>query len=125
MSITLKDEAAADKVYNLFRMQGDRAEYIGPDMSDSSSDMLILSSATPKRTSASFGNRRSTFKVIRTVTVATPDGGTESKDAKIEISVSLPVGMDPADLEELHARGYSLPDIIFEALVTTGQVQYY
>lgn len=124
MSITLKDKSAADVVYNAHRVTGDRANYIGPEHSDTSNDTLILSSSSPKRTSMSYGNRRSTFKVIRTITVATPDGATESKDAKIEVSVSLPVGMTNDDLDELQARGFSMPDFVLDAFMATGQIQF-
>lgn len=124
MSITLKDVALADKVYQPFRTNGDRSEYIGPNHSDVTKDWASLMSTAPKKTAATFGNRRSTFKVVRTVTVSTPDGGTEQKDARIEISVSLPVGTSTSDLDELQNRGFSIPDAVFDSLVASGQTQF-
>lgn len=124
MSVTLKDVATADKVYQSFRTNGDRSEYIGPDHSDVTKDWVSISSSNPKRTSATFGNRRSTFKVVRTVTVSTPDGSTEQKDARIEISISLPVGTSASDLGELQSRAFTIPDAVFDSIVTSGQTQF-
>jgi len=124
MTITLKDRLDADKAYSQFRIVGDRTEYIGPDHSDVTKDHLILSSVSPKRTATTYGNRRSTFKVVRSISVATPDGGTEQKDARIEIAVSLPVGLSTDDLDELQSRALSLPDAIFDSFLQTGQTQF-
>lgn len=124
MSITLKDVALADKVYSTYRNSGDRTEYIGPNHSDLTKDWASLSSTAPKKNSATYGNRRSTFKVIRSSVVATPTGGTETKDAKIDISVSIPVGMSDSDRNELQARAFSLADAVFDGLVNNGQTQF-
>lgn len=124
MSITLKDAANTDVDYGQFRVVGDRVEYIGASHNDITKDWLSVSSQSPKRNATSYGNRRSTFKVVRSVSVATPNGGTEIKDARIEISVSLPVGMTQADIDELQARGLSIPNGVFDALVRNGQTQF-
>lgn len=122
--ITLKDVAIADVTYNPFRTEGNQTVYIGPEHSDIYKDQLVLSSTAPKRVANSFGNRRSVIKLLRAVVVATPDGGTEVKDAKMEINVSIPVGISDEAFSELQARLFSLQDSVFDAVAETGQTQF-
>nr|UJQ85252.1 MAG: hypothetical protein 2 [Leviviridae sp.] len=104
MSITLKNTAAADVVYNIYRKSENRAEYIGPAHTDLSKDLLVVSSSSPKQTSTSFGNRRSTVNLLTTVSAPLPDGTSAKRDMKVEISVSLPAGVTFAILDEALSR---------------------
>nr|UJQ85695.1 MAG: hypothetical protein 2 [Leviviridae sp.] len=100
MTIVLKDASDANVTYNIYRKESDRAEYIGPVHTDLSKDLLVVSSASPKQTSGSFGNRRSSANYLKTVTVADPAGVNVSRDLKVEIIVSMPAGVPFATLKE-------------------------
>jgi hypothetical protein len=104
MSITLKDDAASDVVYVALHTIGNSTTYIGPTHSDIVNDKLIISSTPPKRSATTYNNRRSKLNYVASVEVATPDGGVEQKDMKMEINVSIPVGTSEASIAEALAR---------------------
>lgn len=78
--------------YTLYKFSNDRAEYIGPVHSDLAKDVIIVQTATPKKTAKSYGNRRSSIRLVRTVEVAQPDGVKAMVDIPVRVEVSLPVG---------------------------------
>jgi hypothetical protein len=122
-TITLQDKNAANAVYSAYRTEGNRSVYIGGSHSDKMKDQVVISSSTPKRSASSYGNRRSSLNLVRSVTVDTPDGGTETKDAKIELVISLPVGITASDVDELFARIVSVPEANFDSFALLGQTQ--
>lgn len=124
MPISLKNAANAAVIYNPLRSEGSKTLYIGVSHSDIAKDQLSLSTTAPKRSASSYGNRRATFNVVRTVTVGTPVGTTESKDAKLELNSSLPVGMSDAEVDELFARAVSLAKADYKSLAVTGKTQF-
>lgn len=109
MSITLKNNADANVVYNQVRSvaqaSGVKTTYNGPTHTDVSKDNLAITLQDPKRASDSYGNRRSTISYYKTIDVEVPGGVTTvAKDLKIEINVSLPVGATTSELFEAGAR---------------------
>lgn len=123
MALSTKDKAAAVVTYNALRSEGDRTTYIGASHSDIVKDQLVVSSIAPKRTAASFGNRRSTVNLLRGVSVTTPGGATESKDLKVELNVSIPVGVSDDAVSEALARVLSLDVPTLKSIVVTGKTQ--
>lgn len=127
MPLKLKNAAGTDVNYDIHRSEGNRAEYRGPDHTDMSGDVLILSASEPKRTKDSHGNRRSSVKVIRSFTIVDTDCKTsEHRDAKIEILTSIPVGSTAEAIGELFARGADLlltPELANE-LAIKGKTQF-
>lgn len=127
MPISLKDASNTAIVYDNYRIEGSRAEYHGTEHSDLNSDALILTATSPKKTNTSNGNRRSTIKVVRTFAVpGTESGVTEKKDAKCEISFSIPVGAATEVIAELIARGRSALETtdISTDLLEFGKIQH-
>lgn len=126
MSFNLKNEAGNAVPYTLYRVDNQRAVYHGEGHSDLVNDSVLLTATEPKKTRDSNGNRRSVTKVIQTVTVENPSCDTpQSKDAKIEILTSIPVGASTAQIGELLARGAEVlqtADIKLFAL--TGKIQF-
>nr|UJQ85523.1 MAG: hypothetical protein 2 [Leviviridae sp.] len=124
MSIQTVDAAAAAVTYNAFRKDGDSVTYIGPAHSDLSKDMLVVKSVSPKQTSISYGNRRSSCNYLVTVTSGNPDGTSTAKDMKAEIVVSLPAGVSFASLKEALRRlgGILTTDAIATDLFHIGKI---
>nr|UJQ85565.1 MAG: hypothetical protein 2 [Leviviridae sp.] len=104
MTIVLKDSAAANVTYTIYRKESDRAVYIGPAHTDLSKDQLVVTSVSPKQTSDSYGNRRSSVNLLTTVSVTAPDGTTVKKDLKVEVTVSMPAGVSFATLDQSLSR---------------------
>lgn len=104
MSIVLKDAAAANVTYSIYRKSENRAEYIGPAHTDLAKDLLVVTSTSPKQTSQSYGNRRSSVNLLTSVNSPNPDGTTSVRDLKVEVSVSLPAGVTFAVLDEALSR---------------------
>jgi len=123
MSIALKNVAAEAQAYDAYRTEGNRTSYIGVSHTDSVKDLLTVTSNAPKRSSASYGNRRSSFNLIRSVSVPNPAGGSDIKDAKIELVVSLPVGTLAAEVQELFTRLSTLDIADFESAAVLGRTQ--
>ena len=78
--------------FDIYRHGGNKAEYLGPNHTDVVKDVMLLSSVSPKLTSASYGNRRSSVNDISTSAVDTPNGDVENRDLKLEVLGSIPVG---------------------------------
>lgn len=124
--IALKNVAEAIVSYAIYRSAGNRAVYHGPEHTDLVTDELILVGNDPVKNNDSFGNRRSSFKLLRSTDVAGTDGiSTLTRDAKVEILTSLPVGMANAEIDELFARAAEAAKstAVTENLAQLGQVQ--
>lgn len=90
--------------FDIYRHGGNKAEYLGPNHSDVTKDVLYLQSTAPKLTATSYGNRRSSANQIHTVPVDLPNGDTENRDLKFQIVGSIPVGTPAADITAALAR---------------------
>lgn len=108
MSILVQDAASSNTTYNQLRSEGFRTSYVGATHSDITKDTLTLNSNPPKRSGSSFGNRRSSINLVRTVSVSTPDNLTEIKDMKFELVCSILVGVAQSEIDEAIARIASL-----------------
>lgn len=109
MSITLKDNAAANVAYTQVRSvaqaTGVKTTYNGPAHTDVAKDHLAITVQDPKRSTDSYGNRRTTVAYYKSIDVEVPgSASTVSKDLKIEINISLPVGATTSELNEAGAR---------------------
>lgn len=122
--ITLNDPLAANVEYAMLRTQGNKSAFIGAGHSDLSKDLLTLTSNPPKRTNTSYGNRRSSINLVRSVSVPTPDGTTEVKDMKLELVMSIPAGVSNADFDEAVARITSVSDALLKDIAVVGQTQH-
>ena len=104
MPIVLKNTAAANVTYSIFRKSDNRAEYIGPAHTDLAKDLLVVTSTSPKQSATSYGNRRSSVNYLVSVSSPNPGGTTQVRDLKVEVSVSLPAGVTFAVLDEALSR---------------------
>jgi hypothetical protein len=123
MSLTLKNVAAASLTYSPLRTEGNRTTYIGSAHTDIVKDQVIVTSTPPKRSANSYGNRRASINLVRTITVDTPDGGTASKDLKVELVASLPAGLTNSEAEEAFASAVSLAFADFADIAIAGKTQ--
>lgn len=123
--INLKNVAAAVVAYANYRVTGDRATYAGPAHTDVHSDKLVLTSTAPKRNGVNLGNRRSSANLATTTTVDDANGVSTVRDRKMEILVSLPVGVTLADLKEDAARiiEFLSNDTLIENFFIKGQIE--
>jgi hypothetical protein len=80
------------KAYVTHRTDGSKTVLHGPDHTDLSKDLLVISAPDVKRRADSYGNRKVVLTMIRSLTVATPDGETAVKDQRVRIESSIPVG---------------------------------
>lgn len=126
MAISLKNAAAAAVSYVQYQVAGLVTLFNGPDHSDLAKDQLTLRSDNPVRTRTQYGNRRSVIKLVRTVAVQNPDGTTDQKDMKFEISTSVPVGVTSALVKESIARIASLAsnEQLMLDVTVSGKTQY-
>lgn len=123
MSITTKAPDDSNVVYNAIRTEGPRTSYIGANHSDITKDMLVVTSNNPKRVGDSYGNRRTSFNLVRSSAVGTPSGSEEVKDAKVELLISVPVGTSDALLDEMLTAVKSLTLANIKAAAVVGQTQ--
>jgi hypothetical protein len=125
MTITLNDTTPTGQDYVLFRAVDNRATYISGSHTDLVSDQLLVTSVPPKRTATSYGNRRSSANLIRSVDVLDPEGETVKRDAKLEVIASFPVGMSQADREEFYARIAHLltQETVLEDMFSIGNIE--
>ena len=126
MAISLKNAAQAVVNYVLFRTEGVVSVFNGPSHSDLIKDQLTVRSDAPTRTRTQYGNRRSTIKLVSTVPVSNPDGTSEQKDMKFELSTSVPVGVSIALVKESIARIAALAanEQLVEDIVVSGKTQH-
>lgn len=118
------DDGTATETYSLYRTEGTRAVHTGPNHSDLKSDMAIVSSTNPKGNGTTYGNRRSSVNYVRSITVPTPDGGSSSKDAKVELVCSLPAGASTADISALYHKLRGITLETFESIIADGKIQH-
>jgi hypothetical protein len=95
------------RTYNTDRVQPDSVSYAGPANSLTTKDTLEFKRVYPKPVTGFAGVARPQAKLTKTVTV-TNGSVSESHDAIITISGSLPVGMAAADVDGLLADMASL-----------------
>jgi len=122
--ITTQNIALASIVFSKYRMEGDRAEYAGPASSDLNTDELIVRSISPKRGNGFYGNRKSTFNMVRSTAVLGLDGSTIDRARSLSVAASIPVGTTTADvLEDAYQLSILLQDADFvTALIVNGQI---
>nr|APG77291.1 hypothetical protein [Wenzhou levi-like virus 6] len=126
MSISTKNAANVAVVYNPYRIEGNRAIYIGAAHSDLIKDQIILTSASPKQTPTSYGNRRTSLNVVNTISVDTPQASAVGRDMKLEALASVPTGATLGEFKELAARLAFLlqQDDFVQSLYMTGQIDH-
>lgn len=97
--------------------------YVGPLKSVTIKDDVVLRRTAPKRTPEFSGVGRTSAKLTRTLNLtgaATPQG-----DAILEISVSVPVGFTPADVDlVLNDMGAFLSSADFKSHVKAQKINY-
>lgn len=87
------DRKGVAKIYDLYRMEGNTALYIGPNHNDLVKEQIVVKSTSPKSTVSGRGNRRSSMNFVQGQTLKSIDGKTDVvKDMKVELSVSIPAG---------------------------------
>lgn len=107
--LVLKNAAGETVQYDfLANNTGKSTSYIGTEHSDLNEDSITLSSANPSRRVNDYGNRRSKANLQRSISTASPLGDAVMKNAKLECSASIPVGMTHAQFVELCARQAAL-----------------
>ena len=101
MQIKTKKTDGAAKVYDVYRVAGNRSEFISGVHTDLRKDKVIVSSTAGGSTKVSLGNRKASINFVQTVEAGTRDAAVkELVDAKMELVSSLPAGMsDEAALE--------------------------
>nr|APG77251.1 hypothetical protein [Wenling levi-like virus 2] len=128
MALNTKDFSNAVVSYSMFRLDGNRAVYIGPAHSDLVKDQVILNSTAPKQSAQSYGNRRGGLNIVQTIKVATPQSAaTISRDMKLEALASVPVGATYDEFKELVARMAGLlgDETYVKGLFLTGKIDYH
>lgn len=126
MAISLKNAAAAVVAYVQFRTDGLITLFNGPSHSDLNKDQLTVRSDAPVRTRTQYGNRRSSVKLVNTVSVGNPDGTTSAKDMKFELVTSVPVGVTTVQVKESIARIAALAanEQLMLDIVVSGKTQH-
>jgi len=87
-------------------------------------DELIVRSISPKRGNGFYGNRKSTFNMVRSTAVLGLDGSTIDRARSLSVAASIPVGTTTADvLEDAYQLSILLQDADFvTALIVNGQI---
>lgn len=126
MAISLKNAAAAAVAYVQYAVNNATVVFLGTEHNDMTKDQLILRSDAPVKTKASYGNRRSSVKLLRTVTVSNPDGTSSAKEMKFELVTSVPVGVTNAQVKECFARisAFAADEQLMTDVVLSGKVQH-
>lgn len=113
MSLTLKNQAGTNVTYSVLRDSSSGTQltksYFGPSNTDILKDQVVVKSTDPKRTADSYGVRRSSVAYYLSKAISDPNAASATKDMKIEVSVSVPIGaaaqsFSAADLLEAAAR---------------------
>lgn len=115
----------ATTLYTTYRHGGNKAEYLGMRHTDVLKDVLVLQSAQPRVTPTSYGNRRSSLNFIQTVAVDVPHtSDKDSRDAKIEIKSSFPVGLSDAEFDLIYNQLKEMVDdkAVFKSIILTGRI---
>lgn len=128
MALTTKDAAGNDVTYMMYRLDANRATYIGPEYTDYQADTIVLSSVAPRRVGSQLGNRRTTQNCIYTVDAPTAVvDELVKKDMKLELLASIPSGATLAQFQELIARQVGLleDDTYVTQLFLHGQIDHH
>nr|UJQ85033.1 MAG: hypothetical protein 2 [Leviviridae sp.] len=127
MALNLKNAADAAVVYTRYRFEGNKAVYIGPAHSDLIKDQISLGSTSPKQTKETYGTRRSTINVIRSIEVGAPNvADNVVRDMKLEALASVPNGATFSEFSEHVARlvaALSDPSVC-EELFLVGKIDH-
>lgn len=125
MKIITKNANGDAKTYDVYRVAGNRAEYISGDHSDLKKDKCIVSSNSGGVTKTSLGNRKSSINFVKTNEVDTRLTEKELTDAKIEILTSFPAGMSDDQVSNLIANAREFftqsPDVLLQ-IVRKGMI---
>lgn len=125
MQIKTKNADGTAKVYDTFRVSGNRAEYISGEHSDLKKDKCIVSSNSGGVTKTSLGNRKSSINFVKTNDVENRLNEKELADAKIEIVTSFPAGLTDAQVSDLIANARDFftqsPDVLLQ-IVRKGMI---
>jgi len=111
--------------YDIFRHGGNKAEYLGPNHTDSNKEILVLQSAQPRVTPTSYGTRRSSLNFIQSLEVAVPHvSENETRDGKLEIKSSLPVGIADVDFDALYDQLFEMVanKALFKSIIQSGRI---
>lgn len=105
MQIKTKKADNSAKVYDVYRVAGNRAEYISGAHTDLRKDKVIVTSTAGGATKISLGNRKASVNFVQTIEAGTRDAAVkELVDAKMELVSSFPAGMSDASALELIAN---------------------
>lgn len=99
-NINTESAAGVPCVYELFRQEGDRATYVAPDNTDLHKSTLVVQSVAPKRNGDSYGNRRTTLNLLEAQSVVDAANVTVTRDLKVALTTSIPVGVTLAEMKE-------------------------
>jgi hypothetical protein len=94
------------KTYNSDRVTPDAVTYVGPSNTLTTKDSIQLSRVYPKPVTGFLGVARPGAKIVRTVVTNATTG--ETRDAIVNLSGSIPVGIAPADLASMIADAVDL-----------------
>lgn len=103
--------------------QKDTVGYIGVLKSNSVKDDIVLRRVAPKPTAVFSGVARSGLKFVRTMTLT--GALTPTADLIFDVSVSVPVGVDPTALSTAVALfAAMMAEADFASLVAGGKITY-
>lgn len=126
MQIKTKKADGTAKAYDVYRVAGNRAEYISGVHTDLRKDKVIVTSTAGGATKVSLGNRKASVNFVQTIDADTRDAAVkELVDAKMELVSSFPAGMSDASALELIANvkeffAQSAPELL--AIVRRGVI---
>jgi hypothetical protein len=125
MITTTKADGTTTENFVQYRVSGDTAEYHGPAATDIVTDSIMVKSLAPKRGNGQYGNRRSTVSLLRSSNVLDLNGQSVSRNRKVSIEESLPVGTVLAELiEDAAALGSLLMNAQFvEDVLFNGKIE--
>jgi hypothetical protein len=125
MSLTTTGINASVRTFTPYRKDGNRAVLISQYHTDLTESSITISSTTPKETSNSYGARRSTLKLLVDGNAPIP-GSTDQvkRTGKVDVNISLPVGLDPAFLEDMCVQVATLllDPVVQDQLFTKGSI---
>jgi len=123
--LTLKNAAGEAVTYDFLNNTANSTSYIGTEHSDLQADLIVLTSVNPTRRATDYGNRRGKSNLQRGIVAETPIGDSVVKNAKLEVSSSVPVGMPFAEFKEFCARqaAFLMNDEYCEHLFMQGRTE--
>lgn len=107
--ITITNKLAVPLSFTQFRVQGDKAVFIGPTHTDSKTETLTIQAIAPKRGNGQLGNRRGDLILVTGTSVLDVEGQTVVRNRKLAVSGSIPVG---TTLQEVLDDAYTLSELL-------------